>query len=77
MSRSRLVNFVRTSRLGLVSDVNQKSRSRLGLGHEGLVFSELYAKFFNDIGEFPTTSLVAYSFTQNIYLFRIGCSILM
>ena len=43
--RSRLVNFVATS--------------YLGLGHEGLVYSELYATF-NDICKFRTTRLVAY-----------------
>ena len=37
-SRSHLVNFVGTSSFGLVSDI--KSRSRIGLGHEGLDYSE-------------------------------------
>ena len=40
MSQSRPVNFVGTSRLGLGYKIKC-----LGLGHEGLVYSELYVKF--------------------------------
>ena len=52
---------------------SQTSRSRTWRS----CYSEHYAKFFKDIHKFHTTSSVAYSLTWNIYLFRIGCSILM
>ena len=44
-SRSRLVNFVGTSRLGYKVKC-------LGLGHEGLVYSEHYAEFSTTFASF-------------------------